>query len=67
MKAPFRRGQRLILKCPTTWGPPNVRGTECEVIYCSWMGFARSTIIMVRLPGVKTKKFPAHVNDVRPV
>jgi hypothetical protein len=65
MTAPFKRGQRLILRSPVTWGCPN--DSETEVIYVKWMGFNRAALIVVCPLDNKARRFIVHVNDVKPV
>lgn len=57
MKAPYKRGTRLIYTCPR-------HGTQTPVKYVKWMGFARSAFIVVK--GPDGKRATVHVNDVKP-
>lgn len=55
--APFKRGTRLDYTSPTT-------GNVIPVKYVKWMGFARSSLIVVERLDTKFR-FTVHVNDVK--
>lgn len=56
MKAPFKRGTRLVWRGRT-------------VKYVKWMGFERAALIIVEDPNSKTvagRRFTVHVDEVKP-
>lgn len=59
MKAPFKRGTKLTLTDVLVNG-----GMPTPVKYVKWMGFERSSLIVVELEDGTGRRFTAHVNTV---